>query len=49
MNVLVHLMCKYVPFEFGPAQVAAQADLKEALLNLPALQPVNYKSHSPVI
>jgi hypothetical protein len=48
-NVLVHLMCKDVPFEFGPVQVAAQADLKEALLNSPALRPINYNSDSLVI
>jgi hypothetical protein len=48
-NALVHLTCKDVPFEFGPAQVAAQADLKEALLNSPALRPINYNSDSLVI
>jgi hypothetical protein len=48
-NVLVHLTCKDVPFKFGPVPVAAQADLKEALLNLPALQPINYNSDSLVI
>jgi hypothetical protein len=48
-NMLVHLMHKDVPFEFGPAQVAVQADLKEALLNLPALWPINYNSDSLVI
>jgi hypothetical protein len=48
-NALVHLMRKDVPFEFGPVQVAAQANLKEALLNSPALWPINYNSDSPVI
>jgi hypothetical protein len=48
-NALVHLTRKDVPFEFGPAQVAVQADLKEALLNSPALQPINYNSDSLVI
>jgi hypothetical protein len=38
-----------VPFEFGPAQVAVQADLKEALLNSPALRLINYNSDLPVI
>jgi hypothetical protein len=42
-------MRKDVPFKFGPAQVVAQADLKEALLNSPALRPINYNSDSPVI
>jgi hypothetical protein len=48
-NALVHLTCKDVPFEFGPAQVAVQANLKEALLNSPALRPINYNSDLPVI
>jgi hypothetical protein len=48
-NVLVHLMRKDVPFEFGPAQVAVQANLKEALLNSPALRPINYNSDLLVI
>ena len=38
-NALVNLTCKDVPFDFGPVQLAAQADLKEALLNSPALRP----------
>ena len=49
VNPLVNLTHKEVPFEFGPAQVAAQADLKEALLNLPALRPIDYNSDTPVI
>jgi hypothetical protein len=48
-NALVNLTRKDVPFDFGPAQLAAQADLKEALLNSPALRPINYNSDSPVI
>jgi hypothetical protein len=48
-NALVNLTRKDVPFEFGPAQVAAQADLKEALLNSPALRPIDYNSDLPVI
>jgi hypothetical protein len=48
-NALVNLTRKDVPFEFSPAQVAAQADLKEALLNSPALQPIDYNSDLPVI
>ena len=48
-NPLVNLTRKEVPFEFGPAQVAAQADLKEALLNSPALRPIDYNSDAPVI
>jgi hypothetical protein len=44
-----NLTCKGVPFKFGPAQIEAQADLKEALLNSPALQPINYNSDSPFV
>ena len=48
-NSLVHLTCKDVPFEFGPEQLAAQKDLKEALLALPTLWPLSYTSKSSVI
>jgi hypothetical protein len=48
-NTLVNLTRKGVPFEFGPEQVVAQADLKEALLNSPALRPIDYDSDAPVI
>ena len=48
-NSLVHLTRKDVPFEFGPEQLAAQKDLKEALLASPALRPLSYTSDSPVI
>jgi len=34
---------------FGTAHVATQEDLKQALLGLPALRPINYKSDAPVI
>jgi hypothetical protein len=46
---LVKLTRKAVPFEFGPEQIAAQADLKKAVIDSPALRPINYKSDSPVI
>src|SRR6201996_1396778 len=48
-NALVNLTRKSVPFEFGPVQIEAQADLKQALLNLLALRPIDYQSDSPVI
>ena len=48
-NALVNLTRKDVPFEFGPAQITAQADLKEALLHSQALQPIDYNSDAPVI
>jgi hypothetical protein len=48
-NALVNLTHKDVPFEFGPAQVVAQADLKEALLNSPVLRSIDYNSDLPVI
>jgi hypothetical protein len=37
------------PFIFSPTQIAAQEDLKQALLNSPALRPIDYTSNSPVI
>ena len=40
---------KDFPFVFGPEQIAAQDDLKQALLTSPALRPLDYKSPSPVI
>ena len=36
-------------FIFGPEQLAVQEDLKQALLNSPALRPIDYDSPSPVI
>ena len=48
-NPLVNLTRKGVPFHFGPEQLAAQEDLKAALIATPALRPINYTSDSPVI
>ena len=48
-NPLVKLTRKSVPFEFGLEQKAAQEDLKQALLNSPALWPINYLIDSPVV
>jgi len=38
-----------VPFEFGPDQKQSMADLKAALLDSPALRPIDYESPAPVI
>jgi hypothetical protein len=46
---LIQLTCKDVPFEFGDKQIAAQNDLKDALLNSPALCAINYTSSAPII
>ena len=46
---LVKLTRKDAPFEWGPEQDRAQDDLKTALLNSPALRPLNYKSPAPII
>jgi len=43
------LTCKNYPFVFGPEQITAQEDLKQALLDSPALRPIDYSSSSPVI
>lgn len=48
-HALIFLTRKDVPFEFGPAQLKAQEDLKIALLTSPALKPIDYTSESPVI
>jgi len=40
---------KNYPFVFGPEQIAAQEDLKQALLDSPALRPIDDSSSSPVI
>jgi hypothetical protein len=45
----VHLTHKGTPFEFGPVQVVVQEDLKQALLESPALCLIDYASDSPVI
>ena len=46
---LVKLTRKDAPFEFGEQQIAAQEDLKSALLSSPALKAIDYSSSSPVI
>ena len=46
---LVKLTRKDIPFEFGPDQIAAQEDLKKAVLESPALRAIDYTSDSPVI
>ncbi len=46
---LVKLTRKDVPFEFGPEQLQAMADLKQALLDSPALRAIDYTLDSPVI
>src|SRR3979409_2077116 len=46
---LVKLTCKDATFEYGSEQIAAQEDLKSALLNSPALRPLDYSSEAPVI
>jgi hypothetical protein len=48
-NAISKLLRHGIPFEFGPEQIAAQEDLKQALINSPALRAIDYKSESPVI
>ena len=48
-HALTVLTRKNYPFIFGPEQIAAQEDLKQALLDSPALRPIDYSSSSPVI
>ena len=49
INALTKLTCKDVPFEWGSEQSAAQDDIKQAVLDCPALKPIDYTSDSPVI
>jgi len=46
---LTALTKKDAPFVFGPEQIAAQEDLKKALITSPALRPINYSSTAPVV
>ena len=48
-NPLVNLTRKGIPFHFGTEQLAAQEDLKKALIASPALCLIDYSSNSPVI
>lgn len=46
---LVKLTRKGADFEFGDVQLSAMNDLKDALVNSPALRPINYTSGASVI
>ena len=48
-NPLTMLTRKNQPFVFGPEQIEAQDDLRQALIDSPALRPIDYTSPSPVI
>jgi RNase H-like domain found in reverse transcriptase len=48
-HALTMLTRKLQPFVFGADQLAVQEDLKQAVLILPALRPIDYTSVSPVI
>ena len=49
VNVIQRLTHKDVPFKFGEEQIAAQNNIKDAVLQCPALKPIDYDSSSPVI
>ena len=46
---LIQLTRKDEPFEIGPSQLLAFEQLKAAVLNSPALRPIDYESDNPVI
>lgn len=48
-DALVRLTRKDVSFEWGPEQEKAQIDLKQALLEGPALRAIDYDSAAPVV
>ena len=48
-NPLTMLTRKNQPFVFRPEQIFAQDDLRQALIESPVLQPIDYTSTSSVI
>jgi hypothetical protein len=46
---LVKLTRKEATFEYGPQQIEAQEDTKQALLTSPALKPIDYTSDMAVV
>ena len=46
---LVRLTRKDMPFEWGPEQQQAQDELKQVLLESPALRAIDYESDAPVV
>ena len=48
-NPLTHLTKKGVEFFFGFEQIDAQEKLKQALIDSPALRPLDYDSDAPII
>ena len=46
---LIKLTRKEEPFEIGPDQLEAISKLKSAIVNSPALRPIDYESDRPVI
>lgn len=46
---LIKLTRLNAPFKWGPEQIQAQNALKQAIINSPCLQPINYTSNTPVI
>jgi hypothetical protein len=48
-NPLTMLTRKNQPFIFRPEQIFAQDDLRQALIESPVLQPIDYTSTSSVI
>jgi len=46
---LVHLTKVHVPFSWGPDEQSAMDQLKLAIINSPAIRPIDYQSHNEVI
>jgi hypothetical protein len=46
---LIKLTRKDIPFQFGAEQIAAQEDLKQAVIESPAVRAINYASLAPVL
>ena len=49
IHALNKLTRKDVPFKWGPEQIAAQDNVKQAVLHCPVLKLIDYTSNSPII
>ena len=46
---MVKLTRKDIPWEWSEGQIRAMGDLRDTVINSPALKPLDYESDSPVI
>jgi hypothetical protein len=48
-TALINLTCKDIPFKFRSEHIAAQEDLKQALIHSPTICTIDYTSNAPII